>query len=51
MLETTMEDRRRELRSLLDNIEAHPEKDWAQERQRVAVLQTQLAAAEGIRKA
>ena len=51
MIETTMEDRRRELRALLDNIEAHPEKDWSRERQRVAVLQRQLGAEEGTRKA
>lgn len=51
MPETTMEDRSRELRALLDAIEAHPEKDWSKERQRVAVLQSQLAAAEGVRKA
>ncbi|GEM_PF-481675 len=46
MQETTIEDRRRELRALLDNIEAHPEREWAQERQRIAILQSQLSAEE-----
>ncbi|WP_200943126.1 hypothetical protein [Altererythrobacter sp. Root672] len=46
MIETTIEDRQRELRSLLDNIAAHPERAWAEERQRIAVLQRLLAAEE-----
>lgn len=44
MTETTTEDRERELRSLLDRIEAQPERAWTDERQRVAVLQRLLAA-------
>ena len=44
MTETTIEDRQRELRSLLDQIEAHPERTWTRERERVAVLQRMLAA-------
>ena len=39
MRETTIADRERELRELLDQIEAHPEKAWTAERQRIAVLQ------------
>jgi len=46
MHEITPEDRRRELRSLLDRIGAQPERDWTQERQRIAVLQSKLAAEE-----
>ena len=38
MQETTMEDRRKELRVLLDKIANHPEQDLTKERQRVAVL-------------
>ena len=44
MTETTIEDRTRELRGLLDRIEAHPERAWEEERRRVAVLQRLLAA-------
>src|SRR5690606_14099336 len=44
MHETTTADRERELRTLLDLIEAHPERAWTEERQRVAVLQRMLAA-------
>jgi hypothetical protein len=46
MIETTIEDRERELRSLLDRIAAYPERAWTDERQRVAVLQRLLAAEE-----
>ena len=46
MHQTTTEDRRKELRSLLDQIEAHPERDWTEARQRIAVLQSKLAAEE-----
>ena len=38
MRETTLEDRRRELRVLLSKISAHPEQDLSKERERVAVL-------------
>ena len=44
MTETTIEDRERELRALLDRIEAHPERAWSDERQRVAVLPRLVAA-------
>jgi len=44
MNETTIEDRQRELRALLDSLAAHPERAWSEERQRVAVLQRLLAA-------
>ena len=46
MHQTTTEDRRKELRSLLDQVEAHPERDWTEARQRIAVLQSKLAAEE-----
>ena len=46
MRETTIADRERELRELLDQIEAHPEKAWTAERQRIAVLQRMLGAHE-----
>ena len=42
MHETTMEDRRKELRVLLDKIAAHPEQDLTEERRRVAVLQAMV---------
>ena len=44
--EVTMEDRRKELRSLLDQISAHPERAWTAERERVGVLQRMLKAHE-----
>jgi len=47
MIETTMQDREKELRSLLDQMAAHPERDWAEARERVAVLRTMLAGAIG----
>lgn len=46
MREITTEDRRKELRSLLERIETHPERDWTEERKRVAVLQSKLSAEE-----
>lgn len=46
MQETTIEDRKKELRGLLDMISAHPEKAFTEERKRVAVLQTMLAGHE-----
>jgi len=42
MHETTMEDRRKELRVLLGRIEAHPEHDMTAERERVRVLRRML---------
>ncbi|HSG34878.1 MAG TPA: hypothetical protein VLA37_10110 [Sphingomonadaceae bacterium] len=46
MHETTMEDRKAELASLLEKIKAAPEGQWTAERERIAVLQRQLAAHE-----
>lgn len=43
MKETTMEDRRKELRSLVSQIEAHPERDWTEERKRILVLREMIA--------
>lgn len=36
--------REKELRSLIGRIEAHPEREWQQERKRIAVLQRLLLA-------
>ncbi len=44
MQDTTLTDRERELRELLDTLEAHPEKELPQHRARVAVLQEMLAS-------
>ncbi|MCB2089278.1 MAG: hypothetical protein KDD98_10695 [Sphingomonadaceae bacterium] len=44
MQAVTHADREQELRSLLDQLSAHPEKAWKQERERIAVLQRQLAS-------
>jgi hypothetical protein len=44
MTETTKADRERELAALLGRIADHPEKEWRNERARVAVLQRMLAA-------
>lgn len=38
----TRQDREQELRSLLAQMEAHPERDWSDERQRVGVLREML---------
>lgn len=46
MQTTTRADRENELRNLLDQIAAHPEKAWTAERERIAVLQRMLAAQE-----
>lgn len=46
MQETTIADRKKELRTLLDRISAHPEKPFSEERKRVAVLQGMLLAHE-----
>ena len=43
MQETTNEDRRKELRSLLDRIQQYPERDWSEELKRVTVLRHMLA--------
>jgi len=39
MREVTDEDRRKEVRALLDAMQQHPERDWSEARRRVAVLQ------------
>ncbi|WP_336981943.1 hypothetical protein [Altererythrobacter fulvus] len=39
----TMEDRRKELASLLQQMEAHPERDWSEEKARANVLREMLA--------
>ena len=44
MQQVTMEDRQRELDGLLGRIKAHPERNWSEERERIAVLQRMLAA-------
>lgn len=46
MKDTTVDHRKQELRKLLDEIAAHPEKDFTEERKRVAVLKEMLAAQE-----
>lgn len=46
MRETTPADREKELRELLDTLEAHPEKALDRHRERVAVLRQMLAARE-----
>jgi hypothetical protein len=46
MQETTHEDRRNELESLLAAIAASPTRDWSQERKRVVVLRKMLASRE-----
>jgi len=33
----------KELRSLLDQVQAHPSRDWTEERQRIAVLKNLIA--------
>lgn len=42
----TIEDRKKELRVLLNKIQAFPSQDWDRERQRVVVLQEMIAAEE-----
>ncbi|WP_191229084.1 hypothetical protein [Aurantiacibacter xanthus] len=42
--ETTEEDRRKELKVLLDKVAAHPEHDLTAERERIAVLKQVLTA-------
>ncbi|WP_193391532.1 hypothetical protein [Erythrobacter sp. SG61-1L] len=43
----TMEDRRKELASLLRQMEAHPERDWSAEKARANVLREMLGRPEG----
>jgi len=42
----TIEDRKKELHALLEQMQAHPSRDWNKERERVAVLQQMIAAEE-----
>lgn len=42
--ETTIADRERELVALLDLVARQPEREWSEERRRIAVLQRMLAA-------
>ena len=44
MTPITIEDRKKELRALLRQMQAHPERDWTEKRQRVAVLNKMVAA-------
>ncbi len=44
MTETTIADREQELAALLQRIAHQPEREWREERARVAVLQRMLAA-------
>ena len=44
MSPVTLDDRKKELRLLLHNIQAHPSQDWTHARQRVVVLQEMIAA-------
>ena len=50
MTPVTIEDRKKELRVLLDLLQAHPERDWTQERQRIIVLNEMIAADEALRE-
>lgn len=43
MQNTTMDDRRKELQSLLDRFRDHPERDWSNERKRAHALREMLA--------
>ena len=45
MTPVTIDDRRKELRTLLEQIRTHPSRDWTRERQRVAVLNRMIADA------
>ncbi len=45
MQDTTIDHRRNELRTLLANIDAHPERDWTAERQRILVLKQMVGEA------
>ncbi|MCB2079261.1 MAG: hypothetical protein KDE55_16390 [Novosphingobium sp.] len=46
MQPTTMEDRQKELRTLLDQMQAHPERDWTEQKKRANVLREMIAAHE-----
>jgi hypothetical protein len=47
MQAVTEGDRRKEVRVLLEQIQAHPERDWATARQRLATLNKLIAAPHG----
>ncbi len=51
MRETTMEDRKKELGSLLAQVSEHPERDWSKEQQRIAVLREMITASGTVRQA
>lgn len=44
MQAVTEGDRRKEVRILLDRIQAHPERDWTDARHRIATLNKLIAA-------
>lgn len=44
MQAVTEGDRRKEVKNLLDQIQAHPERDWTQARRRIATLNKLIAA-------
>ncbi len=46
---TTIQDRKNELRVLLDQMKAHPTRDFTEERKRVVVLQNMIRADEQAR--
>lgn len=47
MQAVTEGDRRKEIRVLLDQIRAHPERDWSDARRRLATLNKLVAAPKG----
>lgn len=49
MTPVTIDDRKKELHSLLEQIQANPSRDWTKERERVVVLQQMIAADERTR--
>ncbi|HEY1125452.1 MAG TPA: hypothetical protein VGE65_07445 [Sphingobium sp.] len=46
MTPVTLDDRKKELRALLDTIKAHPEHDWTQARERIRILNEMIAGHE-----
>ncbi len=47
MQAVTADDRRKEVRALLDQIQAHPERDWSAARRRLATLNKLIAPPPG----
>ncbi|MET0363429.1 MAG: hypothetical protein ABW169_02130 [Sphingobium sp.] len=43
---TTIDDRKKELKTLLQQMQEQPSRDWTEQRQRVAVLTEMVAASE-----